>query len=146
MAPLFLGQGFSEYSSEGPFEDYLTIGVGKTPMVMIYEAQFLAAQAAHRTTGDMVLMYPTPTVLSKHTVVPLDAKGDQVGRLLSTDPELQQLAVKYGFRTADAASTSRYLAKQGVAAPPTLVDVIEPPTYENLEYLIGRIEQRLQGA
>lgn len=79
-------------------------------MVMIYEAQFLAAEAAHRTTGDMVLTYPSPTVLSKHTLVPLNSNGDQVGRLLSTDPELQQLAVKYGFRTADAASVSRYLA------------------------------------
>ena len=46
VAPLFLRQGFSEYSTEGPFEDYLTIGAGKTPMVMIYEAQFLARAAA----------------------------------------------------------------------------------------------------
>jgi hypothetical protein len=146
VAPLFLRQGYEESSSEGPFGDYLTIGIGKVPMVMIYEAQFLAAEAAHRTSGDMVLMYPSPTVLSKHTLVPLDPNGDRVGRLLATDPELQQLAVRYGFRTADAATFSRYLAQQRVAAPPALVDVIEPPTYENLEYLIGRIEQRLQGA
>jgi hypothetical protein len=40
--PIFLRQGLTASSSEEPFQDYLSIGVGKTPMVMIYEAQFLA--------------------------------------------------------------------------------------------------------
>jgi hypothetical protein len=40
--PILLRQGFVEPSSEEPFDDYLTIGIGKDPMVMIYEAQFLA--------------------------------------------------------------------------------------------------------
>jgi hypothetical protein len=31
VAPLPLGQGFSEYSSEGPFEDHLTIGSARPP-------------------------------------------------------------------------------------------------------------------
>ena len=41
----------------------------------------------------MQLMYPTPTVFSKHTLVPLNGNGDTVGRLLTTHPELQHLAV-----------------------------------------------------
>ncbi len=41
VEPLFLKQGYSEYSSEGPFEDYLSMGIGKAPLVMIYEAQSL---------------------------------------------------------------------------------------------------------
>jgi hypothetical protein len=144
VAPLFLGQGFSEYSSEGPFEDYLTIGIGKTPMVMIYEAQYLARAAARDGSidADRVLMYPEPTVLTKHTLVPLKPAGDQVGRLLVGDPELQRLAVKYGFRTADRAMARRYLAEHKVAPPPDLVTIVEPPTYEALEHLITRIQER----
>jgi hypothetical protein len=144
VAPLFLRQGFSEYSTEGPFEDYLTIGAGKTPMVMIYEAQYLARAAAHDGSigPDRVLMYPEPTVLTKHTLVPLRPAGDRVGRLLAGDPELQRLAVKWGFRTAAAATVRKYLADRKVAAPPELVTIVEPPTYEALEHLIVRIQER----
>ena len=46
MSPLFLRQGYVENSSEGPFDDYLVQGMGKAPMVMIYEAQYLARAAA----------------------------------------------------------------------------------------------------
>jgi hypothetical protein len=144
VAPLFLRQGFSESSTEGPFEDYLTIGVGKTPMVLIYEAQFLARAAARDGSigPDRVLMYPEPMVLTKHTLVPLTPAGDRVGRLLAGDPELQRLAVVHGFRTADAAGVRRYLADRKVAPPPDPVTIVEPPTYEALEHLITRIQER----
>jgi hypothetical protein len=39
---LFLKQGFVENLSEGPFENYLLMGVGKAPLVMIYESQYVA--------------------------------------------------------------------------------------------------------
>ncbi len=144
VAPLFLRQGYSEYSSEGPFEDYLTIGAGKTPMVMIYEAQYLARAAAQDGSigPDRVLMYPEPTVLTKYILVPLKPAGDRVGRLLTSDPELQRLAVKWGFRTADAVAVRRYLTDRKVTPPPDLVTIVEPPTYEALEHLITRIQQR----
>jgi hypothetical protein len=105
MASLFLAQGFSASSSEKPFDDYLSQGIGSKPMVMIYEAQFLGEQMNADTksaiTPDMVLMYPSPNVLSKHTVVPLTKNGDAVGQLLSNDPTLAKLAAQYGFRPAD---------------------------------------------
>jgi len=146
VAPLFLRQGLQESSTEGPFEDYLTIGSGKTPMALIYEAQFLARKAAKdgSITDDRVLMYPDPTVFTKHTLVPLKPNGDTVGKLLTTDPELKRLAVKYGFRTADAAATRRYLAERGVPTPPDLVQVVEPPAYDALEHLIVRIQKLYQ--
>jgi hypothetical protein len=147
VAPLFLRQGFTAASSEEPYQDYLTIGIGKTPMVMIYEAQYLASAAARdrALTPDMTLMYPSPTVLSKHVLVPLDSGGDQVGRLLVQDPELQRLAVKYGFRTSDAGAFSRYLRSRGVPQPPQLVNVIDPPAYEPLETMIQSIQQLYKG-
>ncbi|HEX6547934.1 MAG TPA: hypothetical protein VF134_04260 [Candidatus Dormibacteraeota bacterium] len=147
VAPIFLRQGFTQTSSEGPFTDYLTIGIGTAPMVMIYEAQYLALQTAHdpSLTSQMVLMYPNPTVYSKHTLVPLNGKGDEIGRLLLQDKDLQQLAVKYGFRTADTAGFNKYLADRGVPQPPALVNVIDPPAYEPLETMINAIDQLYKG-
>jgi hypothetical protein len=148
VAPLFLRQGFAPSSSDTPFEDYLSIGIGKSPMVMIYEAQFLAREAAHdrALSPDMVLMYPSPTVYSKHTLVPLKPNGDRVGRLLQSDPVLQRLIVKYGFHTSDPTALSGYLKAQGVPAVPQLVNVVETPAYDPLETMITGIDQLSKGA
>jgi hypothetical protein len=141
VAPLFLRQGFLASSSQEPFQDYLSIGIGKTPMVMVYEAQFRAEQLAGNAAlgPQMQLMYPTPTVFSKHTLVPLNGNGDTVGRLLTTDPELQHLAVQYGFRTQDTAYARSLAQKRGIPALPDLVDVIDPPTFDVLERMINGI-------
>lgn len=146
MAALFLQQGFSASSSEEPFDDYLSQGVGSKPLVMVYEAQFLGRQMNDATkssiTSDMVLMYPSPTVLSKHTLIPLTDPGDQVGQLLTSDPDLQRLAAQYGFRPADAGLFASTLESHGLAVPPTPVDVVEPPSYETLESMIEEISAR----
>jgi hypothetical protein len=148
VGPLFLRQGFTASSSQEPYQDYLTIGIGKTPMVMVYEAQYVASEVARdgTVTPEMALMYPSPTVLSKHILVPLDGGGDQVGKLLVEDPQLQRLAVKYGFRTSSPKEFSSYLKSRGVPQPPQLVDVIEPPAYEPLEAMIQSIQQQYTGA
>ena len=148
VEPLFLRQGYTSTSSEGPFQDYLTIGMGKTPMVMIYEAQFVGQAAANdgSITRDMVLMYPSPTVYSKHTLVPLTDAGDRVGKLLTTDPDLQRLAIKYGFRTNDTAAFNKFVTAHKVVLPQTLFNVIEPPTYDTLESMISSIEKQMKGA
>lgn len=141
VGPIFTRQGLTLSSTEAPFQDYLSIGIGRDPMVMIYEAQFLARQAAKdgSITSDREMMYPSPTVFSKHTLVPLNANGDAVGKLLASDPKLQNLAVKYGFRTSDPTAFNKYLTDRGVTPPPQLVNVIDPPTYDNLEALITGI-------
>jgi hypothetical protein len=113
---------------------------------MIYEAQFLGRQmsATGRSaiTPDMVLMYPDPTVLSKHTVVPLTEQGTQVGELLQSDPRLARLAAQYGFRPADPAVFTAALADNGLTAPASPVNVIDPPSYETLESMITTISGR----
>jgi hypothetical protein len=147
VEPLFLRQGFTQTSSEGPFNDYLSIGVGKEPMVMIYESQFVARAAARdgSITKDKVLMYPTPGLFSKHTLVPLNSKGDEVGRLLQSDSRLQALEIQYGFRTANAARFKQFASSHGVSLPDTLTNVVDPPTYEVLEYMISTIEKKIGG-
>lgn len=146
MASLFLQQGFSASSSEEPFDDYLSQGIGSKPMVMIYEAQFLGEQMNADTksaiTPDMVLMYPSPTVLSKHTVVPLTKAGDAVGQLLVNDPKLAKLAAQYGFRPANPSVFTSVLKQNGITEPPTPVDIVDPPSYETLESMIQNISGR----
>ncbi len=146
MAALFLEQGFSASSSEAPFEDYLSQGIGSKPIVMVYEAQFLGRQMSETgktaITDDMLLMYPQPTVFSKHTVVPLTDAGKRIGELMISDPRLASLAAKYGFRPADASVFSETLQANGIAVPPSIVNVIEPPSYETLESMITEIAMR----
>src|SRR5262249_3052641 len=98
---LFMRQGFQETSSAGPFEDYLALGMGKTPLLVAYESQFVTFMLSHpdRVSGDMVLIYPVPTVYSKHVLVPYNERGDRLGKALVEDPELQSLAHEFGFRT-----------------------------------------------
>jgi hypothetical protein len=144
VTSIFLKQGFQEGSSAGPFEDYVSMGIGKAPMVMIYEAQFL--EYLNKTGGkpnpDMVLLYPKPTLFTKHVFVGLTAKGTKLGQLLETDPELQALAVEYGYRTAGQAQFVKAIADKNWPVPATLVDVIDPPSFEVLERMITEIDKK----
>jgi hypothetical protein len=145
VGSLFLQQGFSASSSEEPFDDYLSQGIGSKPMVMIYEAQFLGEEMGPQSsaiTKDMVLMYPDPTVFSKHTVVPLTKAGDAIGRLLVDDPKLARFEAIYGFRPASATVFKDALAEHHLAVPPLPVNVIDPPSYETLESMIQQISTR----
>jgi hypothetical protein len=147
LAPLFLRQGFVASSSEEPFEDYLVQGMGKSPMVMIYESQYVqrAAAADGSITPDMVLMYPQPTIFSKHTFVGLTDNGKRFGDFLANDPQMRTLATQYGFRTTDTAAFTAFVAAHQLAVPAALIDVIDPPTYETLEAMITRLEAQYNG-
>lgn len=145
MTSLFMRQGLQEASSAGPFEDYTTMGMGKAPLVMIYESQFLDYQSRRpHPNPDMVLLYPQPTLYSKHIVVPFTEGGNKLGNALATDPELQTLAAHYGFRTAAPEQFAQFLKEKSLTAPDNLVDVIDPPSYEILERMISAIEQKFQ--
>ncbi|GAA3446057.1 hypothetical protein [Planomonospora venezuelensis] len=143
VAPVFLDQGYSQSSTEAPFEDYLVMGSGKTPMVMAYEAQYLSRlfSGDGSITPDMRLLYPAPTVLSKHTLVPFTEEAVRVGRLLTEDPALRSLAARHGFRTADPGAFADLAAEHRAPVARDLVDVVEPPAYDRLEQLITTIER-----
>lgn len=143
VSQLFLRQGLQESSSAGPFEDYVTMGIGKAPLVMIYEAQFLEHLAQSKSRNpEMVLLYPQPTIYTKHTLVPFTDGGVRLGEALSTDPTLQKLAAEYGLRTGNPEHFAVFLKAHNLSAPATLVDVIDPPSYEVLERMIEEIEKK----
>lgn len=143
VSPLFLRQGFQESSSLEPFQDYLALGMGKTPLLMAYESQMLAFWLQHpeRKKDNMVLLYPKPTIFSKHVFVPFNAKAEQLGALLEKDAELQNIAHEYGFRTAS--DDAAHWKKQGLQIPNDFVDVIDPPSQEWLERMIQQIDQQI---
>jgi hypothetical protein len=143
LTDMFLRQGLRPSSTQEPFEDYLVKGMGHSPIVIIYEAQYVA-QAARKDGSvlpDMVLMYPTPTIFTKHILIPFSANGEKLGQVLETDAELQKLAVEYGFRNSNLAHFRDFTAKHKVTLPQAIVDVIEPPSYEVLEGMIQEIEK-----
>lgn len=139
VSRLFTRQGYTENSSDGPFKEYLANGMGPTPMVWIYEAQFIDAAVHGQIKPDMVLMYPSPTVLSQHTVVPLNDNGDRIGKLLATDPDLQKLASEHGFRTGDQAQFAQVAGRYQVPVTPQIIDVVDPPNYDTLEHLLDGV-------
>lgn len=146
VEPLFLRQGFQESSSAGPFEDYLALGMGKAPLLVAYESQLVEFWLKHpdRLKSDMVMLYPRPTVYSKHVLVPATDAGTRLGAALEFDPELQRLAHDYGFRTGGAVKGPEEWARQGIKTPEVLVDVIDPPSYEWLERMIADIEGKFK--
>ena len=138
VQPLFRNQGYAPNSTEVLFEDYQSAGMGRVPMALVYEAQFAAEQLSANPTlpADARLLYPNPTVFSRHTLVPLTPAGDRVGQLLSTDQQLLALAAEYGFRPADPRPFTEALRAKGLPEPPALVDVVEPPNFDTLERML----------
>jgi hypothetical protein len=139
LSSLFARQGFMENSTEIPFQDYLTMGMGKSPLVMIYEAQFLREVAKTKNSAikpDMVLLYPEPTLFTKHVFIPFNADAEKLADALMNDETLQQIAVQHGLRTANAGLLAKTTS---FVAPPELVNVIDAPSYEILEAMINQV-------
>lgn len=144
LEKLFLEQGFTEYSSEAPFEDYLSMGMGKAPMVMIYESQFITQtiRAASTMNDQMVLLYPQPSLYTKHILVAFNANAEKLGDALENDEELQKLEIEYGFRNKNQAYQQEFWQEHTIQLPQTLLDVIDPPSYEVMEDMIQKIEAK----
>lgn len=139
---LVASQGYMENSSAGPFDDYVTMGMGKAPMVVTYESLFIAAALkAPDFTKNRVLLYPTPTVYTKHILVPLSPRGVALGQLLTTNPDLKKIAVEYGFRTSDTTYFNSAVVSKVPFVPKDIMDVAEPPTFDILEALLNRIAE-----
>ena len=88
----------------------------------------------------------SPTIFSKHTFVGLTPDGIRLGDFLTNDPEMRTLATEYGFRTTDTGRVPRRSSPTtSWPSRTTLIDVIDPPTYETLESMITRLEAQYSG-
>ncbi|WP_310460899.1 hypothetical protein [Sphaerotilus sp.] len=146
LTELFKRQGYQENYVDGNFDDYVSIGLGKTPMAFLYEYQMVrhALQKKDKGIGaDMVLMYPQPTIVNKEVFVSLNERAKALGELLASDPELQGIAVEYGFRIAD---TERFVAAvkpTGLAVEPRVTQLVDPPSAEVMAEMIDTVAREM---
>jgi hypothetical protein len=91
----------------------------------------------------MVLLYPAPTILSKHTLVALTDNGARFSEVMTSNEKIKSIAHHYGFRSEDSSELFALAEARKFAIPHTIVDVIDPPTYDILEKLIGRVDTGL---
>lgn len=89
---------------------------------------------------DVVIVYPTPTVWSTHTLMALDEKGGTLLNLLKT-PAVQKLAWEsHGFRAANFAGTDS-ISRFGVAGTLDQIPAVsELPNNDAMQHLITTLQ------
>ncbi|HEY4456166.1 MAG TPA: hypothetical protein VGN81_17775 [Pseudonocardiaceae bacterium] len=144
---LFDAQGYLSNSTEQPFLDFRgSLGESVEPMLWGYEAQYL--DVALNSPGDIpaqgiVMMYPSPTAVAYHTIVPTSDNGTKVGQLLTgqtSDPTFLKLEAKHGWRTLDPQDTFTSLMRSRGISVPTAPDIAPLPASEFLQALLKAIK------
>lgn len=144
LAPLITRQGFQEGTLAGPFEDYIGQGMGKAPLVLIYESQFIEAKRGGKLRDTHILLYPQPGLVLKHVFVGKTDAGKKLGELLSTNPGIQKIAAQYGFRTNDPAVFAAEAKAMGLDAP-ELLNLAEAPSTAILDAMNQAIIKKMEG-
>lgn len=125
---IFQKLGYMESSSSDLFDQFLKTGMGAKPLIAGYENQLLEFAVENPDTweqikGDIVMMYPTPTVWSSHVYIALNEAGTAgIDALL--DEDIQRLAwEKHGFRTGvyDTPTDAARFGVSGIAEELTQV-------------------------
>lgn len=128
LQSIFQKLGYMESSSADLFDQFLKTGMGAKPLIAGYENQLLEFAVENPETweqvkGDIVLLYPTPTVWSSHVYIALDEAGTAgIDALL--DQDIQRLAwEKHGFRTGvyDTPTDAAHFGVPGLAEEITQV-------------------------
>ncbi|MBE3554515.1 MAG: substrate-binding domain-containing protein, partial [Thermicanus sp.] len=142
---LFDLQGFKSHTSALPWEDYLNKGRGDTPLVWVYEAQFIndvAANGFQRGGDRLTPLYPEPTIWSNHIYISFTENGNRLLDLLLNDEELQKIFNEHGFRNnyKNGEYFLSYFKEKNVIVPATLDQIADIPTYENMQMMLDRIK------
>ncbi|MDR7330914.1 hypothetical protein [Roseateles asaccharophilus] len=143
LAELFKRQGFQENYVNGAFDDYLSIGMGKTPLTFIYESQMLAQAQKGGVRPEMVLMYPQPTIINKIVFVAMSDRARLLAERLAADKTLQAVALEQGFRTGDTAAFTAAAEKAGLAVDVRMNQVIDPPGFDLMFEMIDIVSREM---
>jgi len=144
LVELFKRQGYQENYVNGNFDDYVSIGIGKTPMAFIYENQLVSYALAKKGVGaDMVLLYPSPTIINKVVFLATNERAKALGELLGSDAELQGIALEYGFRIADVNRFAQAVKPTGLAIETRLSQVVDPPSFEIMQEMIDVVAKEM---
>lgn len=155
LKKIIQAQGNRESSSTNMMTDYMSIGRGKVPMMFAYESELLEnffkiteqekINGQHSANGlrkDMVLLYPSPTVFTKHVMVVMNPKAQALVDLFKSNTELKKIAAQYGFRFEGNNDIVNMAKVGGLSIPDTLVDVIDPPDYDILDDMAKKVEEK----
>lgn len=143
LLPLIARQGFQESTLAGPFEDYIGQGMGKAPLVLVYESQFFEARRDGKLQGNHLLLYPQPGLMLKHVLVAKTPAGKKLGELLANDPALQKIAARYGFRTNHPALFAFEAKRLGLDAP-ELINLADTPNASVLDAMTQTIINQME--
>jgi hypothetical protein len=144
LAELFKRQGYQENYVNGNFDDYVAIGIGKTPLAFIYENQLVSyALAKKGVAADMVLLYPQPTIVNKVVFIATNERSKALADLLANNAELQGIAVEYGFRIADTQRFVDAVKATGLAVEPRVTQVVDPPAFEIMAEMIDTVAKEM---
>ena len=144
LQALFQKLGYMESSSSDLFDQFLKTGMGAKPLIAGYESQLLEFAVQESETweqikGDIVMVYPTPTVWSSHVFIALDEAG-ALGIDALLDEEVQRLAWEnHGFRTGvyDAPTDTAQFGVEGVAEE--VIQVAPMPGAPVMEAIIAAL-------
>lgn len=147
LARLFLDQGYSQSSSSGPWESFLSKGPMNQPLTLIYESQYLEAQMNEpsRVTSSMRICYSSPTIFSDHVVVAFSEAGQRVQDILQNDADMARVIARHGFRLNGSnsgafAETLDEASLTGFAEDGTFIDAAQAPSYEVADAMLQTIE------
>ena len=144
LAELFKRQGYQENYVNGNFDDYVAIGIGKTPMAFIYENQLVHYALQKKGIGsDMVLLYPQPTIVNKVVFIAFNERSKALADLLGSHAQLQAIAVEYGFRVADTERFVQAVQPTGLAVEPRVTQVVDPPAFELMAEMIDVVAREM---
>jgi hypothetical protein len=144
LAELFKRQGYQENYVNGNFDDYVAIGIGKTPMSFIYEYQLVSYALEKKGVGaDMVLLYPQPTIVNKFVLITASERAKALADLLVRNADLQRIAVSYGLRVADTGLFMQAVKPTGLAVEERITQVIDPPSFELMAEMIEVVAKEM---
>ena len=141
---IFQRLGYMESSSADLFDQFLKTGMGAKPLIAGYENQLLEFAVENPETwehvsGDIIMMYPTPTVWSSHVFIALDENGT-LGIDALLDEDIQRLAwERHGFRTGvyDTPADSEHFGVSGLADE--ITQVAPMPDADTMDRIIRNL-------
>lgn len=144
LESIFQKLGYMESSSSDLFGQFLKTGMGAKPLIAGYENQLLEFAVENPETwehvsGDIIMMYPTPTVWSSHVFIALDENGT-LGIDALLDEDIQRLAwEKHGFRTGvyDTPADSEHFGVSGLADE--ITQVAPMPDADTMDRIIRNL-------
>ncbi|WP_288391893.1 hypothetical protein [uncultured Herbaspirillum sp.] len=141
LSPLFSSHDGQWSAVPSSIAQFKSLGMDQVQLMAIDESEFLAYQTRRKESDpEIVLLYPAPSLVNQHVLLPFNDLARHLGELLSTDPQLQKLAVAHGYRNAAPELFTALRTKHKLAAPLSVVNRIDPARHATLENMIRSID------